>query len=158
MNKIKRVGSQISMKYGLLFFGLISFFAILVLVALVFLVDLLGMISVLMLGGAYIGFILLIIIPFVIALKLFGRKLAKDISSGRSLMSSSVRFSFGVNIFIWTLALLSSFFFIESKDFLKALGLYVLLIFILGLLTTVSIGLVISKEVKSNLEILDIKQ
>jgi len=91
---IQKAGSKTALKYGVLFFISIAFITTILLLLLVFFGDLLAMFSVLFLVIAYIIFLTIITIPFIISLRYFGKKLAIDIYNKRSLIKASQNFHF----------------------------------------------------------------
>ncbi len=150
--QIQKIGSKTALKYGIIFFISIAFISTILLLSLVLFGDLLAMFSVLFLVICYISFLVLITIPFIISLRYFGKKLAIDLYNKKSLIKASARFSFSINIVLWTLVLIAVLFFSMGGAFIFALVSYILLILILSTLTTFTIGLIIAKESQSKIK------
>ena len=105
-----------------------------------------GLLSMVILGTFGISIIGLIL-AFLFSLWLGGRLVYKDISNGKPLLLTSLRYSALVNLIIWTVFYLLVLITVEEKDlvFLYATALACLFCI---LFTTFSVGLWISYEIK----------
>jgi len=145
MDSSESIGGKIALKHGLAY-GL-SFLIVLSLGAIHFSDGLLGYIGIAaMLAYNYliISFLMLYI-SFSIALWYFGKRNALNILKGKSTIKTSAEFSFGVNLIIWSIFLITQLGFggFEEPFYLKLVVLG--LIAILGTLTTFTLGLYLVK-------------
>ena len=154
------IGSRVALLYGISF--LILFFAVIGLLSL----GVLGYILLVILGTneGIIG-LSVTIISFVFSLFYFGSIVEENMLKKRSLLYTSVTFSFSVNTVIWLSLLLTYFYLLLFTDQfgvdIEAIGKYVLMgisvlvavfsIFIFSILTSLTIGLLITYRVKNQL-------
>ena len=155
------IGSKISLLYGISFF--ILFFVIIELLSL----NILGYILLVILG-AIEGLVVIsitTIITFVFGLFYFGRIVEENILKKRSLLYTSLTFSFSINTVIWLSVLTGYIILLLFSDQLGSdiedIGKSVLIvisiivaifsIFTFSILTALSIGLIIVHRVKNAL-------
>ena len=150
--KIENIGAKIALYNGSIFgFGflfLLSFLGIL------FANGLLGIIGI----GALLSYnylfvsFLLLYLSFPFALWIFGKHNSKNIIKGKSVMKTSAKFSFGVNLIIWLIFLISQIIF-GGFEYLLQLNLIIFgVIVVLGTLTTCSLGIYIVNRTKEKLK------
>ncbi len=151
---IQKLGSKTALKVG---FSIGTIFLIMTTALLVLiaggLLGLIGIYTILSFNQLYIS-LLLLYLSFPIALWTIGKRNGKNLFLGKSIIRTSVEFSFGVNLIIWAVFLISQVIIGESTDlFIWTLGTIAVII-ILSILTTFTIGIYIvnktRKKIKAN--------
>ncbi len=150
--KAEIIGAKVALynglAFGLGFLFIISFSAILLAN------GLLGIIGV----GAFLSYNYLIIsfillyLSFPFALWVFGKSNSKNLIKGKSVIKVSAGFSFGVNLFIWLVFLVSQLAFGGFEYPLYLSVIIIGLILVLGMLTTCSLGFYIVKMTKEKIK------
>ena|SRR5690606_23853323 len=152
MNKTENIGAKIALINGMTF-GL-GFLFITTLIGLLFSGGLLGLIGI----GALLSYnylflsltLLYLTLPF--ALWIFGKRNSKSLNQGKSILKTSAEFSFGVNLIIWIVFLLSQLVLGGIDNYLYLNLIVIGIIFVLGFLTTYTFGYYIVKLTKEKLK------
>jgi len=153
--KIEAIGKKVSVTYGLIAFVILMLPCTFVLLLGSLAGGLVSSVFGLSLLLSAIVFVLIIAGPFIFSLRFFGKKLALDLYKEKSVIYASAKFSFGVNIVIWSLMMLVVMFIYDEEGlFIASIYSAVLLILLLGTVTTFTIGLFISLKVKKEVVLL----
>ena len=154
-DKLAEIGKKVAVTYGLVAFVIIMLPCAFMLLLGSLAGGLVSSVFGLSLFLSAIVFVLIIVGPFIFSLRFFGKKMALDLYKEKSLIYSSAKFSFGVNIVIWSLMILVVMCFYDEEGlFVASVFNAVLLILLLGTVTTLTIGLFISLKVKKKVALL----
>ena len=143
-----RTALRIGLKLGLLFFFLATIILILIAGGLL---GIIGLYSILTFNNLYIS-LLLLYISFPFALWTFGKRNGKSIYNDKSTIRTSLEFSFGVNLIIWTVFLLSQLIIGQSTDLLIWTLATIGIIIILSAITTFTIGIYIVNRTRKKIK------
>ena len=152
MTEIEKIGSKTALKIGLKLGTLFLLLTTIVLISIAGgLLGIIGLYSILKFNNLYIS-LLLLYISFPLALRTFGKRNGKNIINDKSSVRTSLEFSFGVNLIIWTVFLLSQLLIGQSTNpviwTLATIGI----IITLSTITTFTIGIYIVNRTKRKIK------
>ncbi len=152
MNKSEKIGAKVALINGMTF-GL-GFLFIMTFIGLLFSDGLLGLIGI----GALLSYnylfisLALLYLTLPIALWIFGKRNSKSLNQGKSVLKTSAEFSFGVNLIIWIVFLLSQLVLGGVENYLYLNLIVIGIILVLGFLTTYTFGFYIVKLTKEKIK------
>ena len=152
LNKAEDIGVKVALINGMTF-GL-GFLFIMTFAGLLFSDGLLGLIGIgalLTYNYLFISLVLLYLtLPF--ALWMFGKRNSKSLNQGKSVIRTSTEFSFGVNLIIWLVFLVSQLILGGFENYLYLNLIVIGIILVSGILTTYTFGFYIVKLTKEKLK------
>lgn len=151
MKRKETIGAKVALINGMTF-GL-GFLFIISAIGTLFSDGLLGIIGIVSLVSYKYIFIslalLYLTLPF--ALWYFGKRNVKSLNRGKTILQISAQFSFGVNLIIWIVFLISQLILNEIENYLYLNLIVIGIILILGFLTTYTFGFYIVKLTKEKI-------
>jgi hypothetical protein len=152
--KIEIIGAKVALYNGLVFgFGFLFIVSFLGLLFADGLLGIIGIGALLSYNHLFVSFILLYL-TFPYALWIFGKNNSLNLIKEKSIIKISAGFSFGVNLFIWTVFLVSQLAF-GGFEYPLYLSLTIMgIVLTLGVLTTCSLGLYIVRLTKEKIKVI----
>lgn len=143
LTQTEKIGSRTALRIGLKI-GLLFLFLTTIILTLIAggLLGIIGLYSILTFNQLYIS-LLLLYFSFPLALWTLGKRNGTNILKYKSTFRTSLEFSFGVNLIIWTVFLLSQLIIGQSTDLLIWTLATIGIMIILGSITTFTIGIYI---------------
>ena len=151
LDEIEKLSSRTALKVGLsvgtLFLLLTTTFLVLIAGGLL---GLIGLYAILSFNNLYLSLSLLYL-SFPLALWIVGRRNGKNLFNGKSTLRTSLEFSFGVNLIIWTVFYLSQLLVGESTEIVIWTLATIGIIIVLSILTSFTIGILIVKRTRNKI-------
>jgi len=148
---IEIIGEKVALKLGLIYgFGFLFLLTLFGILASDGLFGLIGIGVILSSNYLFVSLVLLYS-AFPLALSFFGKYNSRNLMKGKSVMRTSAEFSFGVNFVIWQVFLLSQLILNQFENFIQLNLTVLVLILILGTLTSSTLGVLIVKSTEEKI-------